>query len=93
MDYSALNGDLEAMHALLSLIDEYVGVSNTNMHLCAALGRGARVLVSRSAEFRWMAAGVESPWFPGFPVYRQGEKGDWVQAMDAIVADLTLGRI
>jgi tetratricopeptide (TPR) repeat protein len=88
MDYSALNTDLEAMLALLSLIDEYVGVSNTNMHLCGALGRSARVLVSRSVEFRWMAAGDRSPWFPGFPVYRQGEKGDWAQAMDAIIADV-----
>ena len=88
VDFSAMNADLEAMHALLSLIDEYIGVSNTNMHLCAALGRSARVLVSRSTEFRWLASGNESPWFPGFPVYRQGEKGDWAQAMDAVVADI-----
>jgi hypothetical protein len=88
MDYSALNTDLEAMHALLSLIDDYVGVSNTNMHLRAALGRSARVLVSRWVEFRWMAAGAESPWFPGFAVYRQGDKGDWAQALEAIVADV-----
>lgn len=88
LDFSDLNNDLEAMHALLSLIDEYVGVSNTNMHLCAAQGRSARVLVSRSAEFRWMAVGRHSPWFPGFPVYRQGEKGDWAEAMEAIAADI-----
>jgi tetratricopeptide (TPR) repeat protein len=88
VDFSALNADLEAMHALLARLDDYVGVSNTNVHLCAALGRSARVLVSRSVEFRWMASGPESPWFPGFPVYRQGEKGDWVQAMDGIVRDV-----
>ena len=86
VDFSALNADLEGMHALLSLLDEYIGVSNTNMHLCAALGRSARVLVSRSVEFRWMAEGAESPWFPGFTVYRQGEKGDWTEATGAIVA-------
>ena len=86
-DFSALNGDLESMLALLAQIDEYVGVSNTNMHLQAALGRNARVLVSRTTEFRWMARGV-SPWFPDFPVYRQGEKGDWTEAMSAIVADV-----
>jgi tetratricopeptide (TPR) repeat protein len=92
-DFSALNADLEAMHALLSLIDEYVGVSNTNMHLCSALGRGARVLVSRTVEFRWMAAGGRSPWFPVCPVYRQDEKGDWTQALDAIVAEVSPGWI
>lgn len=87
VDLSPLNADLEAMHALLAQIDDYIGVSNTNMHLCAALGRKARVLVSRSVEFRWMA-GDESPWFPGFPVYRQGPKGDWTQAMGAIADEV-----
>ena len=40
--------DRERMLALLRLIDEYLGVSNTNMHLCAGLGRSADVLVSGS---------------------------------------------
>lgn len=44
-DLSALNDDLEAMLALLALIDDYIGVSNTNMHLRAAVGKTARVLV------------------------------------------------
>ncbi len=88
VDFSDLNADLEGMLALLSSLDEYVAVSNTNIHLCAALGRGARVLVSRSAEFRWMASGVQSPWFPGFPIYRQGEKADWRDALGAIATQI-----
>ena len=88
LDLSAVNTDLEATHALLAQLDECVGVSNTNMHLCAALGRPARVLVSRSAEFRWMAEGERSPWFPEFKIYRQGPKGDWDGAMDTIVSDV-----
>ena len=88
VDFSALNADLEEMHAVLAQIDDYVGVSNTNMHLCAALGRRARVLVSRGSEFRWMATGAESPWFPGFPVYRQGLRGGWTDAFAALGADL-----
>ena len=35
---------------VLALLDEYIGVSNTNMHLRAAAGRTARVLVPRPAE-------------------------------------------
>ena len=92
IDFSALNADLEEMLALLAQLDEYVGVSNTNMHLCAALGLSARVLVSRSVEFRWMAAGAESPWFPGFPVYRQGVLGGWKEAFAGLAADLNAGR-
>ena len=76
-DFSTLNDDLEAMLALLALLDDYVGVSNTNMHLRAAVGKTARVLVPTPPEWRWMAEGKESPWFPGFSVYRQGYDGGW----------------
>jgi hypothetical protein len=87
-DLSALNEDLEAMLALLALIDDYVGVSNTNMHLRAGAGRIARVLVPCPAEWRWMAEGDESPWFPGFRVYRQNPDGDWKAALGRLRGDL-----
>src|SRR5688500_11808581 len=80
-DFSDLNEDLEGMLALLTLLDEYVGVSNTNMHLRAGVGKPARVLVPQPSEWRWMAHGRESPWFPGFPIYRQSVSGDWSVAL------------
>lgn len=89
LDLSGGNADLEGMLALLTQLDEYVAVSNTNVHLCAALGRSVRVLVARSAEFRWMAAGAESPWFSGMPVYRQDDRGDWRPALGKISAELS----
>lgn len=83
-DMSAVNDDLTEMLALLSATDEYVGVSNTNMHLRAGIGKGARVLVPFPAEFRWMDAGVVSSWFPGFTTYRQAPSGDWGPALGAL---------
>jgi len=90
-DFSALNDDLEAMLALLFLLDDYVGVSNTNMHLRAGTGARARVLVPRPSEWRWMTAGDESPWFPGFRLYRQSPDGDWRAALARLAADLRAG--
>ncbi len=87
-DLSALNDDLEAMLALLSLIDEYVGVSNTNMHLRAGTGKTAKVLVPAPPEWRWMADGKESPWFPRFSVYRQGYDGSWEEAFARLEREL-----
>jgi hypothetical protein len=87
-DFTALNEELETMLALLALIDEYVGVSNTNMHLRAGAGKSARVLVPAPAEWRWMYGGRESPWFPGFSVYRQSLQGDWSPALAALNQDL-----
>lgn len=89
-DFSALNDDLEQMLALLALLDDYVGVSNTNMHLRAGVGKTARVLVPAPPEWRWMAEGKESPWFPGFSVYRQGYDGSWEGAFDMLAADLKI---
>jgi hypothetical protein len=90
-DFTDLNDDLEDMLALLTLIEEYVGVSNTNMHLRAAAGRTARVLVPRPAEWRWLNAGRASPWFPGFALYRQSLQGDWRAAFAALERDLAQG--
>ena len=87
-DFSVLNENLEQMLALLAVIDDYVGVSNANMHLRAAVGRTARVLVPAPPEWRWMAEGKESPWFPGFSVYRQGYDGNWDGALRELENDL-----
>jgi tetratricopeptide (TPR) repeat protein len=87
-DLTALNEDLDGMLALLALLDEYIGVSNTNMHLRAGAGRSARVLVPCPPEWRWMAAGDESPWFPGSRVYRQSADGGWQAALHRLARDL-----
>ena len=87
-DASAFNEDLEGMLALLSVLDDYVGVSNTNMYLTAAAGKTARVLVPNPPEWRWMVSGSRSPWFPGFSVYRQAFDGGWGKALAALRSDL-----
>jgi hypothetical protein len=90
-DFSSANEQLEDMLALLALLDDYVGVSNTNMHLRVAVGKTARVLVPCPPEWRWMASGNESPWFPGFPIYRQGINGEWTDALSKLSNDLKIG--
>lgn len=87
-DFTALNERLEDMLALLSLLDEYVGVSNTNVHLRSTVGKGSRVLVPSPPEFRWMAAGSVSPWFRDCTVYRQEAGGSWDAALAALAGDL-----
>ena len=80
-DFSAANDDLEEMLALLSLVDDYVGVSNLNTHLRAGLGRSMRALIPFPAEWRWGVEGVRSDWFPEMTVHRQKSNGDWSAAL------------
>jgi tetratricopeptide (TPR) repeat protein len=77
LDLTAMNSNIEDMLALAGLLDDQVCVSNTNVHLAATRGRTCRLLIPHPPELRWMAAGDESPWFPGMRVYRQAIDGDW----------------
>ncbi|HYG89659.1 MAG TPA: hypothetical protein VD978_25775 [Azospirillum sp.] len=87
-DLGDSNENLEEMLALLPLLDELVCVSNTNVHLRTALGRPSRVLVPFPPEFRWMAQGAGSPWFPGCTVYRQPPDLSWEEPLARLRGDL-----
>lgn len=89
-DLSTLGDDLPMLLAVLAEIDEYVTVSNTNVHLLAGLGRTARILVPYPAEWRWMRREGRSPWFADFPVYRQSQSRDWQPALRALRSELGL---
>jgi tetratricopeptide (TPR) repeat protein len=89
LDLSAVNDDLCDALAVLSILDDYVGVSNTNTHLRAALpGRTARVLVQYPPEWRWGLGVARSAWFPDFMLYRQTRDADWSPALSALAVDL-----
>lgn len=88
-NFSALNDNLEEMLALLSLLDDYIGVSNTNTHLIAGLGKTAKILMPYPAEWRWLTTGKESPWFPNFPIYRQMVDKTWTLAVQQLIHDLS----
>jgi tetratricopeptide (TPR) repeat protein len=89
LDMSAVHDELEDALALLSVLDEYIGVSSTNMHLLAGIEcKHVRVLVQNPAEWRWGLEGDSSPWFPGFRIYRQARDRSWVAALGQLAADL-----
>jgi tetratricopeptide (TPR) repeat protein len=79
-DLSRANADLEDALALVTLLDRHVAVSSTTLHLAAAAGATADVLVPFPPEWRWRSEG-DSPWFPGFRVHRQAIDGDWSAAL------------
>jgi len=86
-DLAAATDDLGEALGVLGELDEYVGVINTNMHLLAGMGRTARVLVPRPIDWRWMREG-DSPWFPGFTIYRQPPSYDWAEPLSRLREDL-----
>jgi tetratricopeptide (TPR) repeat protein len=91
-DFAAVNTDLDDALALLAVVDDYVGVSSTLVHLRAGLGGTARVLVPFPPEWRWMESGDASPWFPRAKVYRRKVGGDWTATLARLTRDLKARR-
>ena len=87
-DFSHYNDDLNRMLSLLTILDDYIGVSNTNMHLRLAVQKTAKVLIPHPPEWRWMLSGDTSPWFPGFTVFRQLPGGDWESGLSKLTKGL-----
>ncbi len=87
-DMTEANSDLEEVLARVSVLDDYICVSNTNLHFRAACGGSCRVLVPHPPEFRWTTAAGPSPWFPDMPTYRQRIDGSWDDALATLAVDL-----
>src|SRR6185369_10039734 len=87
-DFSWVNDSLPDALALLAGLGEYVAVSNTNVHLNEAIGRGTHVLVTHPSEWRWTSDDDRSPWFRHARVYRQAPDGSWATALLALQKEL-----
>jgi tetratricopeptide (TPR) repeat protein len=91
-DCSDINADLSSALAMLASLDEYIAVSNTNLHLRAGVTssgvRHTTTLVCHPPEWRWGQQGSESPWFPGVRVLRElapsGYPDTWSGALSAL---------
>lgn len=82
--------EIEYLMRLLADLSDYVGVSNTNTYLLAAMGKTARVLCQFPYEWRWMVDGDTTPWMPGFQCYRERiEPYGWTAALEKLTADLS----
>lgn len=86
-DLSDVNLDLDDSLAMMAAVDDYVGVSNTNVHLRAGVSTSAHILVPFPPEWRWMARG-RSPWFPTFEVCRQDRAEGWSPPLDRLADEL-----
>lgn len=88
-DYTALNNNLSGMLALLSVVDDYITVSNTNLHLRESVGKTSKVFVNRPfQDWRWLTQGEQTPWYPRSKVLRQDRDGNWQSALDLLHAQL-----
>jgi len=88
IDHSAALADFADTAALLSLMDLVISVDTAVAHLAGALARPTWLLLAFSAEWRWLTARADSPWYPTLRLFRQPAPGDWNGVLAAVTRAL-----
>ena len=71
------SSDILDTAADLMNVDLLITVDTMAAHLAGALGRPVWVLLKHDADWRWMTARCDSPWYPTMRLFRQPRPGDW----------------
>lgn len=83
----ALN-DVDETAALLRALDGVIAADNTVAHLAGALGCKTWIVLSHSADWRWLRGVSASPWYPSATLYRQPAPGNWKDAIERLGMEL-----
>lgn len=67
--------------ALIGEMDLVISVDTSVAHAAGALGKPVWLLLNRAADFRWMTARDDSPWYPHTRIFRQARQGDWAEVL------------
>lgn len=76
-DFTADLTSFEETAALIMLLDLVIAVDTGVAHLAAALGKPVWLMLPANADWRWLEARSDSPWYPGMRLFRQKTMGDW----------------
>lgn len=80
--------DLLDTAADLMNADLLITVDTMAAHLAGALGRPVWVLLKHEADWRWMTARCDSPWYPAMRLFRQPRPGDWATPLAGMATAL-----
>ena len=82
------SSDILDTAADLMNVDLLIAVDTMAAHLAGALGRPVWVLLKHDADWRWMMARCDSPWYPTMRLFRQPQPGDWATPLESMAAEL-----
>lgn len=79
LDDLDLREDIDGTVALTAACDLVISVSNTTVHLAAALGKPTWIMVPAAAGnlWYWMHNTPHTPWYPSATIFRQRTLGQW----------------
>ena len=74
--------------ALIGALDLVISIDTAVAHLAGALGKPVWVLLPFAADWRWLRAREDSPWYPTARLFRQRSPGDWNDVIDRVRREL-----
>jgi Tfp pilus assembly protein PilF len=87
-DWSAQLSDFSQTLALVAELDLVITIDSAVAHLAGAAGRPVWVMMPTPADWRWMHARSDSPWYPSMRLFRQTSPGSWGQVFGDLIAAL-----
>lgn len=74
--------------ALIMNLDLVISCDTAIGHLAGALGKPVWLLLSASADWRWLMRREDSPWYPNTRLFRQTRAGDWTELFERVARRL-----
>jgi hypothetical protein len=69
-------------------LDLLISVDTCSAHLGGALGVPVWTLLPFEADWRWMEARTDTPWYPTMRLFRQRRAGEWSSVLDEVLEAL-----
>lgn len=76
--------DLDGLAARIAALDLVISVDNATVHMAGAVGTPTWVLLPAAADWRWMTAGDDTPWYASVTLFRQPRAGDWAPVFERV---------
>jgi len=76
--------DIDSHAAQIAALDLVISISNSTVHLAAAMGVPTWVLLTEVPDRRWLMDRDDSPWYSAVRLFRQSRARDW----QSVVADV-----
>lgn len=74
--------------ALLDELDLVVTVDTAMAHVAGGLGKEVWLLLPHMADWRWLADGETTRWYPQARLFRQTSSGDWKSVIEGVASAL-----